>query len=103
SSRASVGGYKNDVRSAAPAAHPDAGRAATRTVLAGELPSPFAPPPGCAFHTRCPLAVERCWREAPALRDAADGRRVACHLAPTPSAETIPTETNTFRPLRRLP
>ncbi|KAA1054139.1 ABC transporter ATP-binding protein [Azospirillum argentinense] len=100
--------YTRALMAAAPAGHPDAGRAATRAVLAGELPSPFAPPPGCAFHTRCPLAVERCRREAPALRDAADGRRVACHLAPTQSAETNPaetnpTETNTFRPLRRLP
>ena len=57
-------------------------RAAERqahTPLAGEMPSPLAPPSGCAFHTRCPLAVARCRAEAPVLRDVG-GRRVACHV-----------------------
>ncbi|MFG1298231.1 oligopeptide/dipeptide ABC transporter ATP-binding protein [Xanthobacter sp. V3C-3] len=49
--------------------------------LAGDLPSPYAPPPGCAFHTRCPLATARCAQEAPALRTLAPGQQVACHLA----------------------
>ncbi len=48
--------------------------------LAGEAPSPLAPPPGCSFHTRCPLAQPRCRAEVPALREV-DGRRVACHFA----------------------
>ncbi|MFY8092007.1 MAG: peptide ABC transporter ATP-binding protein [Niveispirillum sp.] len=47
--------------------------------LSGELPSPMDPPPGCAFHKRCPLAQPRCAQEAPAPRHA-DGRMVACHL-----------------------
>jgi len=51
-----------------------------RTPLAGETPSPLDPPPGCAFHTRCPLAVARCRVEAPGLRPIA-GREVACHVA----------------------
>jgi peptide/nickel transport system ATP-binding protein len=38
-------------------------------------------PPGCAFHPRCPLAVERCRREAPALRPAGEAAVVACHFA----------------------
>ena len=42
--------------------------------IAGEIPSPIAPPPGCAFHPRCPFAHERCRREVPALLDG-----VACH------------------------
>jgi len=46
--------------------------------LVGELPSPLAPPSGCAFHTRCPLAQSRCRVEAPLLRDVG-GRQVACH------------------------
>ncbi|MDP2005284.1 MAG: dipeptide ABC transporter ATP-binding protein [Rubrivivax sp.] len=50
-----------------------------RLPLRGEMPSPLAPPTGCAFHTRCPLAVARCRAEVPALREVA-GRRVACHL-----------------------
>ncbi|MFG1477833.1 oligopeptide/dipeptide ABC transporter ATP-binding protein [Xanthobacter sp. V4C-4] len=48
--------------------------------LAGDLPSPYAPPPGCAFHTRCPVARERCRGEAPALRQSAPGHHVACHF-----------------------
>jgi dipeptide transport system ATP-binding protein len=50
-----------------------------RTALVGELPSPLAPPPGCSFHTRCPLAQARCRDEAPLLREVG-GRRVACHV-----------------------
>ena len=47
----------------------------------GELPSPIDPPPGCAFHPRCPDAVERCRSERPALARLADGRLAACHVA----------------------
>jgi oligopeptide/dipeptide ABC transporter ATP-binding protein len=47
--------------------------------LAGEVPSPLAPPAGCRFHPRCPFAMERCAVETPALRPEA-GRLVACHL-----------------------
>ncbi len=46
----------------------------------GEIPSPLAPPPGCHFHPRCPYAMERCGREAPALEPIADARLSACHL-----------------------
>jgi len=53
---------------------------ASRILLQGDPPSPIAPPPGCHFHTRCPLAVARCRVESPELRPAEDGRRVACHL-----------------------
>ena len=49
-----------------------------RTRLSGEVPSPLAPPPGCAFHPRCPLANERCARERP-LPLRAGGVLVACH------------------------
>jgi peptide/nickel transport system ATP-binding protein len=45
-----------------------------RTPVAGEVPNPLDPPPGCAFHPRCPHANERCRREVPALID-----HVACH------------------------
>ena len=46
--------------------------------LVGEPPSPLDPPGGCAFHTRCPYAGERCRVEVPSLRPI-DGREVACH------------------------
>jgi peptide/nickel transport system ATP-binding protein len=49
-------------------------------VIKGEIPSPIDPPPGCHFHPRCPLAMERCRSERPALRDIAPGRMSACHL-----------------------
>jgi len=51
--------------------------------LEGEIPSPIDPPSGCAFHTRCPLAEERCRKEVPELRDLGsegDEHLVACHL-----------------------
>jgi len=49
-------------------------------VLTGDLPSPTAPPTGCAFHTRCPYATDRCRTETPLLREAESGHWVACHL-----------------------
>ncbi|MEI4485353.1 ABC transporter ATP-binding protein [Frigidibacter sp. MR17.14] len=52
-----------------------------RAPSGGEPPSPLNPPPGCAFHTRCPQAVARCKLERPALTPRADGGRVACLLA----------------------
>jgi peptide/nickel transport system ATP-binding protein len=48
-----------------------------RTPVAGEVPSPIAPPSGCTFHPRCPWANERCKREVPVL--AGGGNAVACH------------------------
>ncbi len=53
-----------------------------RIALKGELPSPLDPPPGCAFHRRCPHATEVCGRDLPELRRF-DGRHVACHHAAT--------------------
>jgi oligopeptide transport system ATP-binding protein len=52
-----------------------------RLPVLGEVPDPSAPPPGCAFHPRCPIAVGRCSEEVPELREAAPGHFVACHLA----------------------
>jgi peptide/nickel transport system ATP-binding protein len=50
------------------------------TPVKGEIPSPLDPPSGCHFHPRCPHAMERCRREAPALKAIAPGRLSACHL-----------------------
>jgi peptide/nickel transport system ATP-binding protein len=49
-----------------------------RTPVGGEVPSPIAPPPGCPFHPRCPLANDRCRAEKPA-HIAVEGVEVACH------------------------
>lgn len=49
--------------------------------LAGEPPSPFNIPAGCRFHPRCPIAVDRCRRDDPALRPITQEIDAACHLA----------------------
>jgi oligopeptide/dipeptide ABC transporter ATP-binding protein len=48
-------------------------------VARGEPPSPVHPPPGCRFNTRCPLAIDRCREEAPALTEVLPGHQVRCH------------------------
>ena len=57
----------------------DAASRAQKAVLAGELPSPLNPPSGCAFHKRCPHAIERCRVEVPVLAEVAPGQLAACH------------------------
>jgi len=72
--------YTEALIAAIPLPDPAARRAMAR--VAGELPNPIAPPPGCRFHPRCPYAIERCRRERPSLSPAdAEGRQVACHRA----------------------
>jgi oligopeptide/dipeptide ABC transporter ATP-binding protein len=72
--------YTKALLAAAPIADPKAARARQRTVLQGELPSPIDPPAGCPFHSRCPIAQERCKAERPALRPVAGGALAACHF-----------------------
>jgi peptide/nickel transport system ATP-binding protein len=57
-------------------------QARRQLLLAGEIPSPKNPPPGCRFHTRCPFAEARCKTEIPALEEIEPGRQVACHFWP---------------------
>lgn len=54
--------------------------ASERLSLKGDIPSPLAPPSGCRFHTRCPLAVPICATTAPAKTSLGKGHEVACHL-----------------------
>jgi oligopeptide transport system ATP-binding protein len=58
---------------------PEPGGRTRRIVLAGDVPSPLAPPPGCHFHTRCPHAIARCSTGVPAPEPTPDGGTVACH------------------------
>ncbi|MBN1442222.1 MAG: ABC transporter ATP-binding protein [Planctomycetes bacterium] len=69
--------YTQALLASIPAGRPGRRR---RGAAAGDVPSPLAPPPGCRYHPRCPLAMEVCRREPPALLDRS-GHRVACHLA----------------------
>jgi len=74
--------YTEILLSAAPV--PDPRTPARRMLLQGDPPSPANPPPGCRFHTRCPLAQPVCREQAPALTarpsDAPGGHHVACHF-----------------------
>ena len=76
--------YTRALLSAVPEPNPRAAK--QRIVLAGDIPSPANPPPGCAFHPRCPhpLKSERCRTEPPPLREITPGHAAACHYAEKP-------------------
>jgi peptide/nickel transport system ATP-binding protein len=74
--------YTISLLSAIPVPDPEVEDRRERILLAGDLPSPAAPPPGCRFHTRCPFRQPtRCHDEVPVLRELAPGHAVACHWA----------------------
>jgi oligopeptide/dipeptide ABC transporter ATP-binding protein len=73
--------YTQSLLAAAPAIDPRQRR--TQPPLQGDVPSPSRPPPGCAFHARCPHAMPRCREAVPPLRQVsgpAPGHAAACHL-----------------------
>src|SRR5881392_97618 len=73
--------YTRALLSAVPIPDPEIEARRARVVLGGEVPSPLNPPSGCVFHPRCPIAVERCSREVPRLREIRPGHHAACILA----------------------
>ena len=72
--------YTEALLSSVPIPDPPLQRQRRRIVLEGEIPNPIDPPPGCRFHTRCPIAEARCRVEEPALEEKAPGHFAACHL-----------------------
>ncbi len=70
--------YTEALLSAVPV--PDIDFQKERIILRGDVPNPANPPAGCAFHTRCPAAMEQCVRERPLLKEVESGHYAACHL-----------------------
>ncbi len=71
--------YTQALLSAIPIPDPAIERRRKRIILSGDIPSPVNPPSGCRFHTRCPIAFERCTVEVPAFNTYEDGHQAACH------------------------
>lgn len=71
--------YTQSLLSAIPIPDPHVERRRKRIVLTGDIPSPVNPPSGCRFHTRCPVAFERCKVEVPPFNEYAPGHFAACH------------------------
>ncbi len=71
--------YTQALLSAIPIPDPRVESRRKRIVLSGDIPSPVNPPPGCRFHTRCPVAFDRCKVEVPPLNTYATGHVAACH------------------------
>jgi len=85
--------YTRALRSAVPELGAHTRRA--RVILPGEPPDATKPPPGCVFHPRCPLAIDRCRTEVPVLRAVGPGRMAACHRAEEVLAEAAPATSGT--------
>jgi oligopeptide transport system ATP-binding protein len=71
--------YTKALLSAVPVPDPAVEKTRERVILTGDVPSPLRPPPGCVFHTRCPIAIEECRQVIPEWRDVGGGHMVACH------------------------
>ena len=76
--------YTRALHSAVPVPDPVVEGQRVRVILKGDIPSPANPPSGCSFHTRCPVARDRCATEVPENREIEPGHVVACHFADEP-------------------
>jgi oligopeptide transport system ATP-binding protein len=73
--------YTQALLSAVPIPDPVIEKKRQRIILQGDVPSPIAPPPGCRFHTRCPIAIDKCRVEDPPFVDYGGGHFAACWRA----------------------
>ena len=71
--------YTQALISAVPIPDPALERRRERLILTGDVPNPIAPPPGCNFHTRCPIAIDICREEDPEWREIVEDHFVRCH------------------------
>jgi peptide/nickel transport system ATP-binding protein len=70
--------YSRALLSAVPIPDPHLEEKRERIILQGDVPSPLNPPPGCNFHTRCPMAEPKCSEVVPSLLDVGNGHQVSC-------------------------
>jgi oligopeptide transport system ATP-binding protein len=84
--------YTQALLSAVPVPDPEAEAKRRRVPLRGELPSAVAPPQGCRFHTRCPIAQDVCVTTEPPLKRMSDRRDVACHFVLEGATGPVPPE-----------
>lgn len=82
--------YTQALMSAIPVPDPTVNR--QRVILQGDVPSPLNPPPGCRFHTRCPLAFDKCKMEEPPLKIYDNDHHVACWLVDTGESKLDPAK-----------
>lgn len=82
--------YTQALLAVVPIPDPAVERGRRRVPIRGDVPNPAAPPNGCRFNTRCPLAFDRCFQEEPPLAALGGGHRAACFLAKPQMAERSP-------------